>query len=43
MQANTLELFGMLVETLIDKAAVAPVSLTYPECRLVRDNFRFYE
>lgn len=42
MQANTRKPFGMLVGELIMKAATAPLSLTYPEYRLIRhDSLHF--
>lgn len=40
MQANTNNHLGMSVEDLLQKAATDPHSLTYPECRLIDDNFR---
>lgn len=40
MQANAHKHLGLSVADLIQKAATAPLSLTYPECRLIRDNFR---
>jgi len=40
MQANANKHLGMSVEDLFRKAGGDPHSLTYPECRLIRDNFR---
>ncbi|KAB8077669.1 hypothetical protein BDV29DRAFT_45611 [Aspergillus leporis] len=40
MQGNAHKHLGLSVEDLIQKAATAPLSLTYSECRLIRDNFR---
>lgn len=43
MLANTRKLFETLVGELIIKAATAPFSLTYPECRLIRHDSAFCE
>lgn len=40
MQANAKKYLGMSVEDLFRQAGGDPHSLTYPECRLIRDNFR---
>jgi hypothetical protein len=40
MQSNTHKYLGLSVEDLIHKAASAPDSLTYPECRMIHDCFR---
>lgn len=40
MQANANRYLGMSVEDLFRKAGGDPHSLTYPECRLIRHNFR---
>ncbi|KAJ5552815.1 hypothetical protein N7494_002193 [Penicillium frequentans] len=40
MQANAKKHLGMSVEDLFRKASGDPHSLTYPECRLISDNFR---
>lgn len=40
MQATTQKYLGQSVESLIHKAATDPNSLTFPECRLIKDDFR---
>lgn len=40
MQANAQKYLGKSVEDIIHKAASDPLSLTYPECRLIKDDFR---
>lgn len=40
MQANAQKYLGKSVEDIIHKAALDPLSLTYPECRLIKDDFR---
>lgn len=40
MEATTQKALGISVDELVQKAAMTPESLTYPECRLIRDNFR---
>lgn len=40
MRANASNHLGMSLEDLLQKAATDPHSLTYPECRLIRDKFR---
>ncbi|KAJ5912984.1 hypothetical protein N7504_001867 [Penicillium tannophilum] len=40
MQANANKYLGISVEDLFRKASGDPHSLTYTECRLIRDNFR---
>jgi hypothetical protein len=40
MQATTQKYLGQSVESLIHKAATDPNSLTFPECRLINDDFR---
>jgi hypothetical protein len=39
MEATTQRALGISVDELIQKAATSPQSLTYLECRLIRDNF----
>ena len=39
MQSNTHKYLGLSVEGLFHKAAITPDSLTYPECRMLRDCF----
>lgn len=40
MQASAQKYLGKSVENIIHKAATEPRSLTYSECRLIKDNFR---
>ncbi|KAF3392839.1 hypothetical protein F1880_008880 [Penicillium rolfsii] len=40
MQANSTKYLGMSLENLLQNAATDRQSLTYAECRLIRDNFR---
>jgi hypothetical protein len=40
MQANSTKYLGMSLENLLQKAATDRQSLTYAECRLIRDYFR---
>lgn len=40
MGTTTQKALGISVDELVQKAATTPDSLTYPECRLIRDNFR---
>jgi hypothetical protein len=40
MQANANKFLGISLEDLLEKAVTNTESLTYPECRLIRDQFR---
>ncbi|KAL4898235.1 hypothetical protein BDV59DRAFT_197174 [Aspergillus ambiguus] len=40
IQANAQKYLGHSVESLLHKAATDPNSLTFPECRLIKDDFR---
>ena len=40
MDATTQKAVGISLDELFQKAATTPELLTYPECRLMRDNFR---
>ncbi|KAJ5922983.1 hypothetical protein N7516_010686 [Penicillium verrucosum] len=40
METTTQKALGISVDELVQKAATTPESLTYSECRLIRDNFR---
>jgi hypothetical protein len=40
MEAKALKYLGLSVDDLFQKAATAPLTLTYPECCLIKHNFR---